>query len=134
MKLQTLKGDVRDVPWAEEKIDVVSTDDELLRGSERRGITRRARSHHSDAFSDATWMRENCGAKSAERDCTVEIVLEGIGHALAGKWPMPNQDEQTDPQQNQHHNCSQLDPSSMANLKPPASWEFRPFDDGSVTL
>ena len=134
MNLQPLDLNMRYIPRTQQKIEIVSADDELLRGSERGKIIAGACTHQRYAFGYAPRMRKNCSPKALKRDRAVEIVLKILGHLLAGKWPMSRQKEQTDRGQYQNRNAD----DRQASPVPPVKWlifpENRLFGDGCVTL
>jgi hypothetical protein len=57
--------------------------------------------------------------KTAEGYRAVEVVLQSFDHALAGKWPVACQQDQTNRRQRQNRNAYDDRPSPSAEMKSP---------------
>ena len=95
MNLQALDLNMRYKSWTQQKIDIVSVDDELLRESEWRRIFASACTNQRNTLGNAPRMRKNGSSKALKRDPAVKVVLKILGDLLPGKWPMSRQNEQT---------------------------------------
>ena len=88
MDLQPLDINMSYVPRTQQKIEIVSADDELLRESERGKILASACTNQRNAFGYTPRMRKNGSPKALKRDPAVKVVMKILGYLLAGKWPM----------------------------------------------
>jgi hypothetical protein len=82
MNLQALRLNARYVPWPQQKIQVMSADDEFLGGGERRRTRRSAGSYQCGALRNASRMREDGRVEPAEGDSAVKVVLQVRNDAL----------------------------------------------------
>ena len=134
MNLQPLDLYMRYIPRTQQKIEIVSADDELLRGSERRQIIASACTHQRYAFGYAPRMRKNRSPKALKRDPAVKVVLKILGYLPAGKWPMSRQKEQTNRGQYQNRNAGDREASPVSPVKRLILPRSGLFGDGCVTL
>ena len=82
MNLQSLHLYVRYVPWAEQKIPIMSAYDEFLRRGERRRTRRTASADQLSTFRNGARMWENGSVEAGEGDRSVEVVLQVCNNAL----------------------------------------------------
>jgi hypothetical protein len=79
-------------------------------------------------------MRKNCAAKTGEGDRTVEIVLKGVSHALAGKWPVMREHNSACDGQRQNYDAGDSEPTPVPPVWLPVLRRIGLFNDGCVTL
>lgn len=90
--------------------------------------------HESGALGHATRIRKNCAAKTGESDRAVEIVLQGLRHALTGEWPVIRENNNAYDGQRQNHDAGDSRPSPMSPVSLPVLLRIALFNDGCVTL